>query len=510
MLSYSTVTTVGREKMVFNLKRLNKQTNKQVYIHSVVLVLLYFGIDFTIEYATDTYSAFNETGTWRHMLYENARPMEALIYYVIESLNIPPGIIYHISQTAAILLLSLSVAIFALILKNYFSDETLCLFVSFVTIVNPFFIEFMLFVEKGLFMFIILLNIMAVRQTERSWRTGESSLVRDIIIVQTSLWISVLIYQTIIQVYAILCLPFIAICSKSIKGFLQKNIFVMIMYGIPMGSAYMLAKYVFVVERIDNGLDMAGKLKNFVEIFRFVTVDKFYTLNKGLFMIWLLLLLMTAVSVIIGCRQHRLRTLFFTAYISVGCTVMSFLLYITGNSTTCWPRMVYTYGMLFGIVTLYLMYEWKKTRLMRRISVVSGILAVALLGSVALFNYLSFGKVFLERHRANQEDMYYAELIGQRISEYEDETGITIDTLCYYKDKNISVFGEGFDDSRLSERAQASGWSRHSSIEIYLDKDYIQGEPDPRLQELFQEKNWDMFSEEQLVFDGNVLHICVY
>ena len=66
------------------------------------LVLLYFGIDFTIEYATDTYSAFNETGTWRHMLYENARPMEALIYYVIESLNIPPGIIYHISQTAMI------------------------------------------------------------------------------------------------------------------------------------------------------------------------------------------------------------------------------------------------------------------------------------------------------------------------------------------------------------------------------------------------------------------------
>lgn len=62
----------------------------------------------------------------------------------------------------------------------------------------------------------------------------------------------------------------------------------------------------------------------------------------------------------------------------------------------------------------------------------------------------------------------------------------------------------------LNERAQASGWSRHNSIEIYLERKFTQGEPDPELQAIFSEKNWNMFSEEQLIFDGNTLHICVY
>ena len=484
--------------------------NKNIYIWSLVLVLLHFGIDFTFNYATDTYSTFNETGTWYHVIYENGRPLKALIYYVIEIMNIPAGIVYHASQASGMLMLAVAVAMFTLILKNYLANETLCLIISFVTLVNPFFIEFMLFEEKGLFMLVILLNIIALSFTEKRWRTGEGDLIKEIIIVQLCLWVSVFIYQTIIEVYVVLCLPFIAIWSKSVKDFISKNIYVMIMYGVPMGCAFLLAKFFLPVERLDNNLDLAGKIQNFIRIFKFVTVDEFYTLRKGLFLIWLFILFAVAVFAIIRSSQPWFKTFFYVAYISIGCTVVSFLLYITGSSTVCWPRMIYTYGMLFGCVLLYLLYIKDQMEQKSIFDSVFKIIAVSLLCIILVFDYISFGKVFLERHRANQEDMYYAEIIGQRIAEYEEETGITIDTLCYYKDYHIAVFGEGFDDSHLNERAQASGWSRHNSIEIYLDKHFNQGEPDPELQEMFSQKDWNMFSEEQLIFDGSTLHICVY
>lgn len=489
----------------------NIKANKAIFLWSFILTLLNFGIDYSIEYATDTYSTFNEKGTWYHVTFENGRPLKSLIYYIFESLNVPGSIIYHLSQATAIILLTASVAFLAIILKNYLSKEWLSLLISFATIVNPFFIEFMLYEEKSLFMLVILLNIIAFRINEKRWSSSVSTtLLHDVLLIQLCLWTSVFIYQTSIQMYVILSLPFIVIWCKDIKDFLLKNLFVMVMYGIPMTSAYLLAKFFLPVERLNNHLNLMGKLKNFADIFRFVNFEKFYNLKQGLFLLWLFIMLISAIAVIISIRRKRLLVAFNIAYIALGCLVTSFLLFITGSSTVIWPRMIYTYGMLFGIISFYIAYIAKDLPKEFKLSIIPISTSVVLLCFILVFDYISFGKIFLERHRANQEDLYYAEIIGQRIAEYEEETGNTIDTICYYKDYNICVFGRGFEKSMLNERAQASGWSRHNSIEIYLDKKFKQGEPDQKLQEYFSQKDWNMYSEDQLIFDKNTLHICVY
>lgn len=482
---------------------------KMLLLASFVLVLLNFGIDYSFQYATDTYSTVNETGTWYHIIFSNGRPLKALIFWAFEVTRVPFGFVYHFSHFLAIIFLAIAVAVFAVMLQHYVSSSWLCVAISFMILANPFSIEFMLFEEMGLFMLIILLNVIAVWVTEKRWREKKTDgLAWDIAIIQICMWISVSLYQTGVLSYVVLMLPFIVIYSESVRDFWYKNLFVAAMMGIPLGCAYILAAFFLPVDRLDNNLDLVGKIKNFWNIFRFVTFEEFYNVGRGIFLAWIVVLLVAVVCGIMAMSMGITKHILAVIYIMVGCVVTSFLLYITGSSTVCWPRMIYTYGMLFGIVSIYLLYELGLSTF--KSADVARALIIGLTVFIIFYDYIGFGKVFLERHRANQEDLYYAKIIGQRIEEYEQETGHAINTLCYYKDHHIAVFSEGFDKTMLSERAQASGWSRHNSIEIYLNRKFEQGESDPELQEMFSEKDWNMYSEEQLVFDGNKLHICVY
>ena len=52
-------------------------------------------------------------------------------------------------------------------------------------------------------------------------------------------------------------------------------------------------------------------------------------------------------------------------------------------------------------------------------------------------------------------------------------------------------------------RAYASGFTKDSFA-------VMRGEVNPKYQTYFSEKDWKVFSEEQLIFDGDTLHFCVY
>ncbi len=62
----------------------------------------------------------------------------------------------------------------------------------------------------------------------------------------------------------------------------------------------------------------------------------------------------------------------------------------------------------------------------------------------------------------------------------------------------------------MKSRAQSCGWSALNSINLYLGRNYLEGEQDKDLAEYFASQNWGMYSEEQVIFRGNELHLCVY
>ena len=278
------------------------------------------------------------------------------------------------------------------------------------------------------------------------------------------------------------------------------------MYAIPLGSAYGVGKFVLGVERLNEVNEAAEEINpitNFVNIFSFVTFDNFYTLRKGVFVLWLALLVVALVLKLVAVGRDWLKTAFGFAYILVGCIVVSFLIYITGTSDACWPRMIYSYGIIFGVLSFYLLNGEENLKAAHFLIIATAII-------VLCADYISFEKTFVDRYKCNQEDLYFAEIIDQRISEYEEETGNVVDTICFYSDNNITYYGRGYEKSRLSQRAETTVWSRQYSLFTYLDKVFEEGEKDPEIEEYFRGQDWNTFSEKQLIFRDNVLHLCAY
>lgn len=118
--------------------------------------------------------------------------------------------------------------------------------------------------------------------------------------------------------------------------------------------------------------------------------------------------------------------------------------------------------------------------------------------------------MFVDRYKCNEADRYYCEIIGNKIQEYETESNITVDTICFYKDKSLRWFDMGLGDDGMMTRAQSCGWSNLTALNLYLDSDYQKGESLPEYQEYFSTFNWDTYSDQQVIFENNVLHLCVY
>ena len=181
---------------------------------------------------------------------------------------------------------------------------------------------------------------------------------------------------------------------------------------------------------------------------------------------------------------------------------------MTGVADTYIVRLAYPLGMIPGLLPFaFMLFTGNKSSRHMKISgtliILSMILALGM-------EYITFERTILERYRCNQADQYLSEIIGRQITLYEEETGNQIQKLAFYTDNTVVWKENGYNDTEIHLRAFSCGWSRLYAMNFYLDKDYVEVEADPQLQTMFSQKNWDSYDEEQLIFDGDTLHICVY
>ncbi|SFP35647.1 Glucosyl transferase GtrII [Butyrivibrio proteoclasticus] len=480
--------------------------NRKVILYSFFLTLLFFGINYKIEYATDTYYNFIQMGAWKACL-ENGRPFLALCFYVLEAMPISVGMIYHIMQVLGIIFLTAGTTVLAIVYERHLEKEIESTILAFLTISNPLIIEYFLFEEKGIFMMAIFLNVLAAYITINSWERKSESIsikitISEMLLTLTCMLVAVLSYQTSVQVFVVICLPFILIYSQDITDFIKKNVYVALMYGLSMGVAFFVAKYILHTERASMSFELAEGIKRGIEIVKEVTFQKFYNLPEGIFAIWCMMLIVISAIAIIRTRASKLISLISICYICVGCIFASFFVFVLNGSALPSPRTAYTYGMIFGVVFFYSMYLQKECG-KNYIPIIFSIIILA-------YEYLNFSSVFVDRYQCNAVDRYYAQIIREQIKEYEDETGNIVDTICFYTDADRKWWDEGYGDTELMTRAQSTGWSALNSINLYLERDYKEGQQDEELAEYFAEHNWGMYSEEQVIFKENELHLCIY
>ena len=62
----------------------------------------------------------------------------------------------------------------------------------------------------------------------------------------------------------------------------------------------------------------------------------------------------------------------------------------------------------------------------------------------------------------------------------------------------------------MNIKAYSADWCIPGIIKLYTNRNLKIVESREDLNEKFLQKNWDYFDREQIVFDHNVMHICIF
>lgn len=160
-------------------------------------------------------------------------------------------------------------------------------------------------------------------------------------------------------------------------------------------------------------------------------------------------------------------------------------------------RMFYPLGAITGVLLVYLFMTEVKNRPIRSMLHTAGLLIAAV---VLVFQYGIFQEIILARRADNQTDHVVIHAIEGCIERYEQESGAQVTKVAFYDD-------QGF---QYEEYAFSQSWSDANAFEVYTGRRLTKVPQKSEYAEYFASKNWSAYSEEQLIFDGDELHLCRY
>lgn len=497
--------------------------NRTMVITILILVLLFFGIENQIELATDSYDVLMNDGSWKWMLFENGRLIDAVIYYTFEKLCFSDLTKYTISYIVALVCLIVAIYFLAEEIDTYIpQNKVKSAVIAFCTISNPFIIEYFLFIEKGLFMLAILLNVMAFKMIIKYMKMHKKFYVFYAFIFLVS---AVFIYQISLEVFVILCLPFIFINSKNVKEFLKNNIIIVLLYITSMSFNYLFTVVLLASSRVDTGKNMISRVaENLPDIF-----IKFNSVIQGSELVLGKNTLLIAIYSITGCfiiqmfficsvkkERERIVQLLGLGYIWMVIMFTGLFPWLTGMAECKAYRTTYPCIYIVGVLLIYdiminsngkhISYDgqfakkWWKIR-----SVVVSIVIVLLL----VKQYQGFNMLFINRYVTNRADMEYSREVQYEIEKHEKKSGKKIQYIAIYYDAE-KTWQYPKCDNMAGIKATCEEWSDVNSLNYYLDTSYIKIDSTDLYTEYFSHFNWHTYCAEQLQFEGDTLHLCVY
>jgi hypothetical protein len=101
---------------------------------------------------------------------------------------------------------------------------------------------------------------------------------------------------------------------------------------------------------------------------------------------------------------------------------------------------------------------------------------------------------------------------GQTISEYQDNTGNVITKIAFYNDASVTspVYPDLYSNGDLIVSSFNTSWSNKNALNYYLETKFEKVDSDEQYIDFFSKQDWDGLSKNQLIFEGNTLHLCIY
>ena len=469
-----------------------------------LITIVFFGTYAKMQFATDTYSVFAmpTRDIVNHFL-SSGRILSAMWFALVGVLRL--GITSKNILTYSIAILSTTIALYKLnlIVKKFIQNNFLSIIVTTLIIINPFSVEYFMYLEKGVLLLSILMAVCAVEQFVKYLEDkgkGKKHLVFSFIF----MLISTFSYQGTVAIYIAIASIFIVKYSKNIKDFIVNNIWMFLCYGLPAIINLLIIRIFFSNARVNGAVNFADTLEKIVDGCKKMLAT-YNILPKYFFLIMTTIAIL--ISLIIMIKSKKISKIFGLIYVAVLDVLITLAPFAMQNTDSIWfvARSSYAFASLFGLIILYTCVniekeEGLKNTLFNTICVI-----------FAIVQFICFNNIEIAHYNLNYTDKMNSIEIGKMINEYQEETGIEVTNICIYLDASHAFSYQNiFTSGDMNVSGFGPDWSDVEMINYYNGLKLVRAEKDEELQNQFAEKDWDSFNKEQVIFVGNTIHLCKF
>lgn len=392
--------------------------------------------------------------------------------------------------------------------RKLVSNKIIAMLISILIVINPFTIELMIYLEKGLMILSLCASIYAVYYVMNYFEDKRKLNLAKAII---ALLISTFSYQGVTPIFVCISLALIMKYSNTIKDFIKNNVVVAFCFAIPYLLNFLCIQLFYTSTRISGDKSLLANSMKIFSMLPSMIIDTYHTLPKYTFVIvFVLLVLIYMVAVILNKKRKPTfsvtKTLFGYFYVILGTFLVTILpqLVLETKSVELVARSTIAFGAIIGITMLY---TFSMLDIQPKIQTLIKLITFVYL----IIELFWLHNLILDHYTLNYLDFQTATLIEQEIEKYEKLNNTKIHYIVYYEDSNISnSYPSLINDDQINQKI-SSMYSRLPLLNFVSGKNYqetanYKGEYD----QFFKQHNWDFFDSEQLIFENDTVHICQF
>lgn len=157
---------------------------------------------------------------------------------------------------------------------------------------------------------------------------------------------------------------------------------------------------------------------------------------------------------------------------------------------------------MFGLFSIFALFSISSMIMLNR-KKLKYILGVTLL-LVYTLNIFKVVGMSIEKYELNEKERIYANLYLAKINQYESETNTTVKRIIFCTDSNVDATKE--ESSLLSDTTIAGLMYSVSGRDFE-----VSNTADNKYRQAFESRDWKSFNpDEQLIFEGDSLYLCLY
>ncbi len=480
-------------------------------ILAFILIACIFTFNFmTIHYALDTYFTANSGyNNYITIFAKGGRLVSALSWKIADILKIPFNVFITFGGVLSAVLCGITLYVITKKLnellnkKNEKNKYILLGIVSILFVFNCMLLQNFVYAEN----FVMMLGLYICIKSANMIDT-EKSVVKENIIPAILLLLATCCYQGILNVY----LTFTAIIifinyNNDIKKMITKFIKACINYVFALGTNFVILKLINKLilinesTRVEGNLDLLYNISYPFRMLKTIFLDTAGMMPKFLFGSLVVVSMAVLIYVIIKNKVKPLNVMMsllilLVAYFSCFIPMMA----LSKDSLDAAARLLFSIGTLPAIILIISIFLNKDIKFEKIIFVVASLFVV-----INLVNYINVSKEHLV---TNRKDIEETKKIYNLIKEYEIKNNITVDTVISGTDKNPKYY---YDENRtkneLTVRANYINFIETAVLNMVSNKDYkykLMSEIEK--EKYFKNKEYDQFSEAQIIFDKNVMY----